>query len=51
MNSYLKYESMEKIDESILIQEQFKGQEYGLGVINNLNGEYQNTIVKKKIAI
>ncbi|MGG7213217.1 ATP-grasp domain-containing protein [Clostridium nigeriense] len=48
-DTYLKYESMEKMEESILIQEKLKGQEYGLDVINNLNGEYQNTIVKKKL--
>ncbi|WP_365845954.1 GNAT family N-acetyltransferase [Clostridium sp.] len=51
MNTYLKYESMEEIEESILIQEKLKGQEYGLDVINDLNGEYQNTIVKKKFAM
>lgn len=51
MNTYLKYESIESKEESILIQEKLKGQEYGLDVINNLNGEYQNTIVKKKIAM
>lgn len=51
MNTYLKYESMGKIEESILIQEKLKGQEYGLDVINNLTGEYQNTIVKKKFAM
>lgn len=51
MNTYLKYESMGNIEESILIQEKLKGQEYGLDVINNLNGEYQNTIVKKKFAM
>lgn len=50
-DSYLKYESMEKMEESILIQEKLKGQEYGLDIINNLNGEYQNTIVKKKLTM
>ncbi|MDU5108317.1 GNAT family N-acetyltransferase [Clostridium sp.] len=51
MNTYLKYESLENIEKSILIQEKLKGQEYGLDVINNLNGEYQNTVVKKKFAM
>lgn len=51
LNTYLKYEAMENIEECVLIQEKLKGQEYGLDVINNLNGEYQNTIVKKKFAI
>lgn len=51
MNTYLKYSLIENMEEGILIQEKFKGQEYGLDVINNLKGEYQNTIVKKKIAM
>lgn len=50
-NSYLKYESCKKLEKSVLIQEKLYGQEYGLDVINNLNGEYQNTIVKKKYAM
>ena len=50
-NSYLKYESEENIQECVLIQEKIKGQEYGLDIINNLDSEYQNTIVKKKIAM
>ena len=51
MNSYLKYESKDNIEQSVLIQEKINGQEYGLDVINNLKGEYQNTIVKKKFAM
>ena len=51
LNSYLKYESSIDIDRAVLIQEKLNGQEYGLDVINNLKGEYQNTIVKKKIAM
>lgn len=50
-NSYLKYESLKNIDESIIIQEMLKGQEYGLDIINNLNQVYQNTIVKVKHAM
>ena len=50
-NTYLKYESKENLEESVLIQEKITGQEYGLDIINNLKGEYQNTIVKKKIAM
>jgi carbamoyl-phosphate synthase large subunit len=47
-NSYLKYESSQNYNECILIQEKLIGQEYGLDVINDLNGNYCNTIVKKK---
>lgn len=49
--SYLKYESKPKLDESIIIQEKLQGQEYGLDVINDLHGNYQTTIVKKKYAM
>ncbi len=51
IDSYLKYESQTDLDKCVLIQEKLKGQEYGLDVINNLDGEYQNTIVKKKYAM
>ena len=47
-NSYLKYESRENLHQSVLIQEYLLGEEFGLDVINNLNEEYVNTIVKKK---
>lgn len=49
--SYLKYESANNIDEAILIQEKIKGQEHGLDIINDLNGNYQTTIVKEKYAM
>lgn len=49
--SYLKYESANNIDESVIIQEKIIGQEYGLDVMNDLEGEYKNTSVKKKIAM
>lgn len=35
----------------ILIQEQIIGQEYGVGVINNLQGEYINAFVKRKLSM
>lgn len=50
-NSYLKYESAINIDESIIIQEELPGNEYGFDVINNLKGDYCTTIVKRKIAM
>lgn len=49
--SYLKYEAKDKLDESIIIQEKLRGQEYGIDVINDLNSVYQNTIVKIKHAM
>lgn len=50
--SYLKYESASVgIDEQILYQECLTGQEYGADMIHDLNGQLQNVIVKKKIAM
>lgn len=49
--TYLKYESEEHIDQSVIIQEKLDGQEYGLDVINDLQKNYQNTSVKKKLAM
>lgn len=46
--SYLKYESAKNIGESVLIQEKMFGQEYNLDIINDLNGNYQTTIIKAK---
>ncbi len=48
--SYLKYESQAET-EKIVYQECLKGQEYGADIINDLNGNYQNAIIKKKIAM
>lgn len=50
-NSYLKYESAEDIIHSVLIQESLPGEEYGLDVINDLEGNYQTTIIKRKLAM
>lgn len=49
--SYLKYESNQDIECNVILQEKIIGQEYGLDVINDLNANYKNTIVKKKLAM
>lgn len=49
--SYLEYESIRTPQNNALIQEQLSGQEYGIDVINDLSGNYQATIVKKKYAM
>ncbi|HIF9078779.1 TPA: ATP-grasp domain-containing protein [Photobacterium damselae] len=51
LNSYLKYESKDSIDYSILIQQCIKGKEYGIEVINDLNANYINTLCKVKLAM
>lgn len=50
-DSYLKYEAKQDEDKSVLIQEIIKGDEYGLDVINDLDGNYMNTIVRKKMGM
>lgn len=50
-NGYLIYESNDDIENSVIIQEKIKAVEFGLDVINDLNGMYQTTIVKKKNAM
>lgn len=48
---YLQYEARQNTEECVLIQEKLQGQEYGLDIINDLSGNYQTTIVKKKLAM
>jgi len=49
--SYLKYESSACPEEAVLIQEKLAGNEYGLDVICNLDGRYQTTVVRRKLAM
>lgn len=50
-NTYLKFESNNTPEQPVLIQEQLNGQEYGLDIMNDLQGNYINTGVKKKFAM
>lgn len=47
--SYLKYESSLTPYEMVLFQEVIKGQEYGLDIINDLNGNYVGVFPKSKL--
>lgn len=49
-NSYLKYESA-ITENKVIYQECLNGQEYGADIINDLRGEHQNVIIRKKIAM
>jgi carbamoyl-phosphate synthase large subunit len=49
--SYLRYESALNFDKAVIIQEKVTGQEYGLDIINDLNGNYINTCIKLKKAM
>ena len=50
-SSYLHYEACQDEGACILIQERLNGEEYGMDVINDLNGNYCNTIVKRKVGM
>lgn len=49
--TYLCYESNIDRNNCIIFQEKIIGQEYGLDVFNDLNGNYVTTIAKKKLAM
>lgn len=50
-SSYLKYESGMTPDESIIYQEVMVGQEYGLDLINDLEGRPVATFAKQKVTM
>lgn len=50
-NTYLKYESMIDIAHCIIIQEKLQGQEYGMDIINSLEGEFCCSVTRKKHAM
>ncbi len=49
--SYLIYESRENFENAVVIQEMLKGNEYGMDVINDLDGNYRSTVIRRKIAM
>ena len=48
--TYLKYESG-ATEDKVIFQECLRGQEYGADIINDLNGNHRNVIIRKKIAM
>lgn len=50
-NTYLKYESSVDEKSCIIIQQAIKGQEYGIEVLNDFDGNYVRTFAKKKVAM
>lgn len=50
-NSYLKYESNQDRDNCVIIQQKICGDEYGVDIINDLDGNHISTIIRKKIAM
>ena len=51
MSSDLRYEADALDDEMVLIQQKLNGQEYGMDVINDLDSNYQNSIIKIKYSM
>ncbi len=51
MKSYLKYEAEQDDKACVLIQEKIAGQEYGMDVMNDLEGNYRHAAVKMKYAM
>lgn len=49
--SYLKYESAMTQDEAVIYQEFVSGEEYGLDVLNDLNGNYIKVFAKQKVSM
>lgn len=49
--TYLKYESAKTKGLNVLIQEKLEGQEYGADIINDLEGNFANCIIKKKLSM
>ena len=50
-NSYLKYESSMTADSAIVYQELLVGKEYGIDVINDIEGNYVKTFAKQKVSM
>ncbi|MBR1807884.1 MAG: ATP-grasp domain-containing protein [Paludibacteraceae bacterium] len=50
-SSYLKYESCMTKDSPIIYQELIAGEEYGLDVLNDLDGNYIKTFAKQKVTM
>lgn len=49
--SILKDASLEDMNQCILIQEKINGEEYGVDILNDLEGKYYGTFVRKKIGM
>ena len=50
-NTYLSFESHQDIDACIIIQQNIIGKEFGLDILNDLDGNYVTTVTKQKLAM
>jgi carbamoyl-phosphate synthase large subunit len=51
LNSFLKTVSSVDYENCVLIQKKLTGQEFGMDVINNLKGEFEATLIRRKISM
>ncbi len=51
VTTFLNEISSTDYENSVLIQKVIKGQEYGIDIINNLDREYEATLIRKKISM
>lgn len=49
--SILKVASEDAIERSILIQEKINGEEYGIDILNDFDGNYYGSFIRKKLAM
>lgn len=49
--SILKNASSEDIEKSILIQEKIEGEEYGIDILNDFQGNYYGSFIRKKLGM
>jgi len=47
----LRFESTQDVDSCVLIQQKIIAEEYGLDILNDLNGNYVITVAKRKLAM
>ena len=50
-NTYLSFESNQDINSCILIQQKVIGKEFGLDILNDLDGGYVTAVIKQKLAM
>jgi len=50
-NSILSEASKEDVNSAVLIQEKIKGKEFGIDILNNLEGDYYSTFAREKLSM
>lgn len=50
-DSYLKFESENDLEHCVIIQEKISGLEYGIDILNDLNGNYRCNVIKRKLGM